>query len=112
MNLSKLFFWRPKVDVQDVFNQVIDAGYYRHWRVGEFEHLPINFSEFMCVSLTLAEEDGVISRRQFRCAVVELRRYLKGHSALASKLCDNKLPRDFESRLAIYRDWANRPSLK
>lgn len=101
MNLSKLFFWRRKVDVQDVFNRVIDAEFYSEGY------------DWMCLSLEGARERGLISRSEYKQAGDEIGAFLIfGYPTLRWALEANGLPSDFESRLAIYRDWTNRPNLK
>lgn len=101
MNLSKLFFWRKKVDVQDVFNRVIDAKFYSE------------ADDWMCASLMDARNRKLISRREYKQARDEIGDFLTSeYPTLRWALEANGLPSDFESRLAIYRDWANRPSLK
>lgn len=101
MDLGKLFFCRRKVDVQDVFNRVIDAKFYNE------------SYDWMCLSLMDARDVKLISEKEYRQAREEIRAYLPPkYLFLRSVLEDNGLRGDFESRLAIYRDWANRPSLK
>lgn len=100
MNWKRIFYWRKKVDVQDVFNRVIDAGFYSGAR------------DWMCTSLLNAEYRGLISRGECRQARDEIGAYLSyRHPTLEWALVANGLPSDYEFRLAIYRDWASRPSL-
>lgn len=101
MRWKRLFFRRKKVNVQDVFNRVIDAGFYS------------KASDWMCLSLVDAIDGGFISASEYRQARGEIRAYLSyRHPTLEGALKANGLPSDFEFRLAIYRDWVNRPSLK
>ena len=96
-----LAFWREKVDVQDVFNRVIDVGFYSE------------AMDWMCVSLLNARDVGLISVSEHKQARGEIRAYLPSkYLTLEGALEANGLPCDFEFRLAIYRDWANRPKLK
>ena len=100
MGWNRLFFWRKKVNVQDVFNRVIDAGFYSE------------SGEWMCHSLELARRCGVISKEEKEIARREIRAYLGSFTILESKLYYYNLPHEFSDRLAIYRNWASRPNLK
>lgn len=101
MRRKRLFFWRKKVDVQDVFNRVIDARFYS------------GVDDLMCLSLMDARDVKLISEKEYRQARNEVGAFLAfKNTTLKWALEVNGLRGDFESRLAIYRDWANRPSLK
>lgn len=95
-------------DVQAVFDTVIDAGYY-----GELQPLVSGrVSPYMCIALNYARDDGVITWDECTLAKTEISNYLpECVSKLVTALAMNNLPHCFTSRLALYRDWANRPPL-
>lgn len=99
------------VDVQEVFNKVIDAGLY--WGAGGAG------CSYMCNALRgAAREAGVISQDEFNAALDEVQQYvacLAGDGdpqrALAGVFhlyfdSSAYLDGDFTE---LYRDWANRP---
>ena len=87
---------RPR-SVQEIFDAVIDGGFYT-------EHC-----DCMCFSLEGALRAGVISKEEGRIADREISEYLDPYPLLKSKLHWHGLPSKFSDRLAIYRDWKNRP---
>lgn len=87
------------MNIQEVFDKVIEAGYYT-------ENAPL-----MCFSLTKASFNGVISLEERSFAHDEIKKYLGAFGSLGGLLCNNKLPYCFQDRLSIYKDWANRPVL-
>src|SRR5690554_3155291 len=98
-NKLKFLFRKPR-SVQEIFDAVIDAGFYTER------------TEWMCFSLRGAYSNGVISVKEMEIAECEIDEYLGGYSLLETKLYHNDLPCEFPDRLAIYRNWSNRPSLE
>lgn len=102
--LKKLkFIFRKPRDIQDIFNAVIDGGHYTENSSG---------NAWMCESLERAYKGGSIGRREYRKAKNEIFFYLggfSGYATLEGALWFNDLGHGFEERLAIYRNWANRP---
>lgn len=109
--------------IQEIFNIVIESGCY-----GEHEYYkPVNddnlqsddcywsedVRDFMCGALSVARHRGLISYMEADQAKTEIQKYLKpiNRAYLSSALKDTGLPHDFNARLAIYKDWANRPDL-
>lgn len=94
--------------VQGIFNVVIRKGFYTDDRFS---------TSFMCNALDTAWWDDVITGPEMFLALCEIRGYLRvlrkagGRkcSALENALELVGLPNDFEARLAIYKDWKNRP---
>ncbi len=99
------------VDVQEVFNKVIDAGFY-----GTID------KEFMCPAIEAAREAGVISQDEFVVARQAIDEYMgllyetggsMAHALYASRL-GNPVGLGAPKwcvlhGVAFYRDWANRP---
>lgn len=81
---------------QEIFNKVIEAGFYN-----EKDGL-------MCHSLKAAARQGVITAEEFIAAKDEITAYLKGFGSLGGYLDYKKQPFDFATRLAVYKDWANK----
>lgn len=99
--------------IQDIFNAVIEAGLYSH---DTNQTVMVNGRWFtvdncMCFSVASAINAKLISEDEGRLAYKEIDGYIGCYSFLRSALMVNTLPHDFHSRLAIYRDWANRPTL-
>lgn len=86
--------------VQDVFNIAIDSGVYSE-----------ETDTFMCVSLRDCYCYDLITRKELDKSLQEIREYLQDIYTLKNALIQNGLSWSFEHRLAIYRDWANRPVL-
>lgn len=95
-------------NIQEIFNAVIDAGFYAKTEGFEFGGYRKE-SRFMCCSLDMARKDGVISYVEFSHACAELDHYLNGNYVLSELLESKGLPYDFDSRLFIYRNWESRP---
>ena len=93
---------KRNLPVQDVFNIVIDGGFYSQ-----------DNTVFMCNALHKAYWDDFISCRELVKCTEQIEGYIGRSriSTLETKLKHNSLPHNFEHRLAIYRDWANRPVL-
>lgn len=99
--LKKLkFLFRKPRSVQEIFDAVIDGGFYTE-RV-----------YYMCFSLQGAYSEGVISKKEMCIAGRSIKSYLGRRYSLESLLLEHGLPRKFSDRLSIYRNWANRPRLK
>jgi len=94
------FLFKEPHSVQEIFDAVIDAGFYT-------ERL-----DWMCHSLDGAYFNGVISVKEKEIARRAIKAYLGDYIFLETKLYHFGLPHEFPDRLAIYRDWKNRPSLK
>lgn len=108
--LTKLFnsvyrWFNPKT-TQEVFDIVIDSGYYANCSI-----LNPDKSYFMCVALRLAYDDKLVTNKE-RCATLtQIDAYITSTTShvLKTYLIERNLPYAFNDRLAIYRDWANRP---
>jgi len=95
----RFLFKKPR-SVQEIFDAVIDGGFYTERK------------DAMCISLWSACLEGVISKKEKEIASRAIRAYLEEYVFLDTKLHNNGLPYEFSDRLAIYRSWANRPSLE
>lgn len=92
--------------VQEVFNDVIDEGFY-------FDESTYGKSaRHMCGALYYAWYNGHITEAEYQRADAEIREYLQDHAFLRYALEVTGLPHEYEDRLAIYRNWANRPKLR
>lgn len=85
------------MNVQEIFNKVIEEGYYSY-RV-----------MLMCPALGAARRDKVITQEEWQLAIDEIKAYLKGYGSLGGKLMNMKLPYKFEHRMEIYKNWSERP---
>ena len=96
--MNKLQESKPE-EIQALFDKVIDSGHYHH--------------AGMCKSVGIARAAGILNNRETAVLEDTIRRYLipKGYVWLYTALKANGLPHGPEARLAIYRDWANRPKL-
>ena len=92
-------FKEPR-SVQEIFDAVIDGGFYTE------------YTDWMCLSLSDAHLEGVISKKEREIARREIGEYLGSFGTLESKLYHYNLPYEFPDRLAIYRNWKNRPTFK
>lgn len=95
----KFLFRKPR-SVQEIFDAVIDGGFYTE------------YANWMCHSLESARFHGVISKKEEKIAKREIRAYLGGYTFLETKLFHLGLPFKLPDRLAIYRNWSSRPSLE
>lgn len=91
------------MNVQEIFNRVIDQKYYNT----SFTH------SAMCNALYNAWDEEVISDNEYQFAREQIDKYLLTTDCayLFTALKQAGLPNTIEARTAIYRDWANRPSL-
>lgn len=87
------------MNVQDIFNKVIESGHYSY-RVS-----------LMCPALGAARRDKVITQDEYQFAYDEIRKYLGAYGSLGGKLNSMKLNYEFNSRLQIYQNWENRPHM-
>ena len=89
------------MEVQNVFDKVIEAGLY-----GETTDV------LMCKALRFAKAASIVSEQEFNLANVEIRKYLGGFGSLGGLLSNKEQDWSFAGRLAIYKDWANKPKFK
>lgn len=96
--MNKLQESKPE-EIQALFDKVIDSGHYRH--------------PGMCTSVARARAAGILNNRETAMLEDTIRRYLipKGYAWLYDALIANGLPHGPAARLAVYKDWANRPKL-
>ena len=85
------------VNVQEIFNKVIQAGHYD-------ENAPL-----MCYSLLTSFKSEVINLKEYRACVEEIKKYLGGFGSLGGFLDYKSLPCNFNARLSVYKDWVNKP---
>lgn len=83
--------------VQKVFDKVILGGFYNEKMC------------LMCDALNHASANGAIVPEEFHLARAEIRSYLGGFGSLGGFLDFKGQPYEFADRLAIYKDWANKP---
>lgn len=86
--------------IQKTFNNVIDNGFYPK-------------DPYMCYALRDAKEAGHISSWQYWITSTAIKLYLRktGYGSLKWALYKSNHPHTEPYRVAIYRDWANRPTL-
>ena len=87
-------------DVQTIFDKVIASGRYLE-----------GVTTFMCTALTLCLKHKILPHEEVLIAKNEIDHYLGGYHTLGLALVENGLPCKPKARLAIYKDWANRPKL-
>ena len=93
--------------VQEILDIVIIHGYFNsHFEVHRT-------SPYMCIALDCAAVNGVITRSEGHMAATAILEYLRptGRASLDSALQQSYLPNNFERRLRLYRNWADRPTL-
>ena len=88
------------MNVQNVFDKVIQAGIYKE----EYS--------LMCNALRRASVTALITPEEFHFARSEIQNYLGAFGSLGGFLNFKGRPHEFADRLAIYKDWANKPNLK
>lgn len=69
------------------------------------------YGKFNYMCFILADADNAVTNTEFKVATKSIKRYLGRHRMLAAALRANDLPFTYEDRLAIYRDWKNRPDI-
>lgn len=89
-----------ETDVQKIFYKVIEGGHYT------------SRCDLMCISLIAAGYCDVINKEQKEIARQSIKEYLGFYGTLSAALIDSNLDSSFQHRLAIYKDWANRPKLE
>lgn len=89
-----------ETDVQKIFDKVIERGHYTR----RFD--------WMCINLEVAEYYDVINKEQEEIARQSIKEYLGFYVTLSMALSDSYLDASFAGRLAIYKDWVNRPKLE
>lgn len=94
-----------KINVQEVFNKVIEAGYYAIYEEGK------RSSTLMCFALSKAHMDNLITLDERHQAGLAIRDYLPDCGTLEDKLFRNNYPYGFKARRTIYLNWNNRPDL-
>jgi len=87
-------------NLQDIFNVVIESGLYRE-------------EMYMCHALSRALYRDLISLDEYIKASTSIDIYLKFRSSLSMKRVFEQCGRKttMQDRLAIYKDWRNRPRL-
>lgn len=88
-------------NVQVVFDKVISAGIYSKTK-----------QVLMCHALKQAQQEGVITSTERSIARGEINDYICGFGSLGGFLDYKGSSFDFETRLVIYKDWANKPTFK
>ena len=91
--------------IQQIFNTVIDREFY-------------DYTSFMCIALTVAERQRVITESELQKADKAIHNYMKklskgvdyNKTSLEEVLSQKGLPYSYTDRLMIYRDWKNRPT--
>ena len=100
---------------QEIFNLAISTGLYsdsvkRYVKCSDgIERLS---TPHMCFALISLEYSGQITPDEHYQAVMEIEKYLTDWGYLEEALVSNDLPSSFQDRLAIYKDWENRPKLE
>lgn len=93
--------------IQQIFNKVIKEGYYP--RGGKHPSF-----QYMCAALQYSAGAKVITGDEATKAKKSISKYLEptGKTTLAAALRGtNAILNTVEERLAIYKDWKNRPAL-
>lgn len=109
--------------IQEIFDIVINAGYYRKYKDVEngdrydtilSEEKLSGISYFMCDCLYYAYDDEVITEVERDYAISEIECYMStGITQYCLRRCLDHagLPFKFSDRVALYSDWENRPDL-
>lgn len=97
--------------VQQLFNAVIDGGFYSD-ALNRYDE-PFPPSEWMCCAVTSANRAKCITDAEAEKLRRAIERYMislcLGAGTLSTALRAVNKPASFSARLAIYRDWKNRP---
>lgn len=97
--------------VQQLFNAVIDGGFYSE-DYNRYDE-PFPPSEWMCCAVSSANRAKCITDAEAEKMRRAINRYMSSLSisagTLSTALWHNNKPGTFNDRLAIYRDWKNRP---
>ena len=110
--------------IQEIFNIVIESGCYGEHQYYKSDNKQYVYDDerdwsedvrdYMCGALKVAFLRELISYDEFEYVKAEIQKYLKPLNLgyLSAALKDAGLPNDFNAKLAIYKDWANRPKLE
>lgn len=92
------------MNIQEIFDRVIDQRYYN----------VLTDNSAMCNALHIAWNWEAINADEYLFARDQIGQYLLETDCvyLGDALAEAGLPNTIEARTAIYRDWANRPSLQ
>ena len=89
--------------IQEIFNLVISKKLYD----------PANYKWFMCHSLDVAFDLGLITRKELNFVSKEVQDYVTyiccDDVALKDALNSRQMAHDVQTLLNIYKDWENRP---
>lgn len=104
---KKFIEWLTARSVQQIFNVVIDEGFYTNYYESEM------CSNLMCVALSCAYHKKLITRAECLKAKAAIREYLgDDYMFLQQFLQDNGYYFSFAARVTIYKDWENRPRFR
>lgn len=95
------------LSIQEIFNEVIDAGFYsENYKANEY-------CSFMCFSLKYAEADGIITKQEMEFALLQIRNYVKNEQCTLVDELKELFKREvtFKDTLDIYKNWEKRPDL-
>jgi len=103
------------MNIQDIFNKVIALGVYDEDYTLEVEGLDY-LGKYMCDALVVAcyflHGPNSLSVDEYKYAEDAIAEYIGDSShTLKGTLKDNGLDSSFKARLAIYKNWNNRPVL-
>lgn len=97
-----------KTNIQDVFNKALPF-------------YTTNFTGGFCLCLSKAFDEGLITLVEMTDAHHEIETYIQELNTLSNQTISDvylsralegaNLPHEYEDRLAIYKDWENRPRL-
>ncbi len=90
--------------MQEILNRVIKHKFYPFVATSQE-----GSSNFMCIALSTARDQGVVDGVEYLFAKVEIIRYLEGENSLRRHLVQQGFPSEIEDRIKIYQDWKNRP---
>lgn len=104
----------PDEDMQRILNLAIDSGAYgpvnNYDTRGDYDK---DQSSSMCDAIYTAHMKRLISYDEYARATRTIAKWLSnsksGRAYLEATLMDFGMPYEFEDRLKIYKDWANRP---
>lgn len=89
--------------VQAIFNKIIEAKLY------PYQGTRNQSSSWMCLALTAALVQRVITKKEYITATADIQDYLGSHESLNSFLLSKGLPYGTAIKLNIYKNWQNRP---
>lgn len=109
--LLRMYDIKTARTTQEVFNIILDSGMY----VSKPDYVEVDeTSMFMCHCILYARDLNLITSIEEKQTIASIAEYIKDRPrmSLAEKLKKNNLPNSYQDRLAIYRDWANKPKLE